>query len=200
MPDPNERHPLAPHQGTGVHPTPKGTLMAKSTQAPTSLDDLERRVEQGFDVADGGPDGYTPGKNANKYDLTELRGIQSFDDAVALVKEKMGAEAVAEGADVLGNGFTVLPTSQKGKLVDTRFVILWVDFNQGDQGPFVSFGVVTEDGRKFIVNDGSTGIYKQLDDWYGRSEYPGGLLVNGLRESRYIHPIHGAASTFYLNV
>lgn len=179
--------------------------MPKTTQ-PQGRDELEAAVSQGWDVQDSpdNPDGYKPGKNASKYDLTELRGVDSFDAAVALAKAKLGAESVVEAANVLGNGFTVLPTADKGKLIGVKFLMLWVDFNQGDQGPFCSFGIVTEDDRKLIVNDGSTGIYAQLDEWYGRSSYAGGLIVNGLRESRYTYTddngVEKGAVTFYLNV
>ncbi len=141
-------------------------------------------------------------RNSDVYDVTELRGIGSFEDALALVQDKLGDTINAEKE--LGTGFRVLNGPDKDRLLGVSFIILSMDFNEGDQGAFVSFLCVTENGGKFIVNDGSTGVYKQLDEYRLRGGKPGGLLVNGgLRKSEYDKEIDGRmtkAVTYYLNV
>lgn len=115
---------------------------------------------------------------------TDLRGIQSYDDAVAAVTAEYGG--VADIADFLGNGFTVLATSDKGKLVGVPLILLEWRFNSGDQGLFVSATAVTQDGARLIINDGSTGIYSQLRDLTDEDGRFGGLRVpKGLRASEY---------------
>lgn len=138
-------------------------------------------------------------RNSDAYDITELRGVTSFNDAKSLATEKFGE--LDNASDVMGSGFTVLNGSEKTRLIGVPFVILSMDFNAGDQGPFVSFLVVTKDNAKYVVNDGSSGIYAQLDEWFLRTSKAGGILVEGgLRKSDYEHPIYGPATTFYLNI
>lgn len=141
-------------------------------------------------------------RNSDVYDVTELRGISSFEEALALVQEKMGDTVNAEKE--LGTGFRVLNGPDKDRLLGVTFIILSMDFNNGDQGDFVSFLCVTEEGNKYIVNDGSTGIFKTLDEYRLRGGKPGALLVNGgLRKSEYEKEVEGKmtkAVTYYLNV
>jgi len=144
------------------------------------------------------------GKNSSRYSVTDLRQIRSFDEAVALVQETLGDEAIKDAAEEIGTGFTVLASDDKARLIGVPFVILSVDFNPGDQGPFASMMIVTQQGERLIINDGSTGIYAQLDEWAVRSEVPGGLLVQGLRRSDYTYAdengVNRPATTYYLNV
>jgi hypothetical protein len=141
-------------------------------------------------------------RNSDVYDATELRGISSFEDAQALVKERYGD--ILDVEKEMGTGFKVLNGPDKDRLVGTRFIILSMDFNEGDMGPFVSFLAVTEDNQKFVVNDGSTGLYKQLEEYALRGGKPGGLYVpGGLRRSDYETEVGGKmtkASTYYLNI
>jgi hypothetical protein len=61
-----------------------------------------------------------------------------------------------------GKGFIVLSTKEKERFTGVAFrIISWV-FRTGDKGPYVSAAIITEDGRKFILNDGGTGIRAQL--------------------------------------
>lgn len=138
-------------------------------------------------------------RNSDRYDITELRGVTSFADAKGLAEAKFGE--LDNAADAMGSGFSVLNGGDKARLIGVPFVILSMDFNSGDQGPFVSFLIVTKDNAKYVVNDGSSGIYAQLDEWFVRTAKAGGMLVEGgLRKSDYDHPIYGPATTFYLNV
>lgn len=137
-----------------------------------------------MDSADSPEESTVKGRNARLYDDAALRNIASFDDAMALTTTILGAEPV-DAADEIGNGFTVLPTDEKARLVGVPFIILSVDFAQGNNGPYASTMIVTKEGERLILNDGSTGIYAQLDEWCVKSSRVGGLMVAGLRRSEY---------------
>lgn len=152
------------------------------------------------------------GQNAQRFDNDALRAITSFDEALALTEQTLGHEVV-NASDEMGNGFTILPTTDKDKLVGVRFLIMSFDFHAGDNGTYVSCQIVTEDGRRLVLNDGSTGICDQLITWNQKTNRSGGLLVNGVRRSEYdrknehgdviVNPNTGRAErgvTFYLNV
>ena len=70
----------------------------------------------------------------------------------------------------------------------------------------MSATIVTKDGRKLIMNDGSTGIYQQLRSVTdnrianNRANPQGGLAVEkGLRVSVYDNPVgQGKSRTYYL--
>lgn len=138
---------------------------------------------------------------------TELRSVSSFEDAMRLAAEKYGS--VIDAADEIGSGFVML--DNKDKLVGEPFVILSYSFPEGDYrdadgniGHFAVMRVVTKHGDRFVVTDGSHGIYSQLDEFHVRSGRKGGILVNGgLRKSEYETEINGVmqpAVTYYLNV
>lgn len=160
------------------------------------------QTEEEMDAREAGTDMPEKTRNSDVYDVMDLRSISSFEDALALVQEKMGETVNAEKE--LGTGFRVLNGPDKDRLLGVTFIVLSMDFNEGDQGPFVSFLCVTEEGGKYVVNDGSTGIYKTLEEYHVRGGKPGGLLVNGgLRKSEYDKEIDGRmtkATTYYLNV
>lgn len=114
----------------------------------------------------------------------DLRGIQDYEDAQSLINDEYGG--TVDISDVLGNGFSVLPNSEKSKLVGKGFAIVGWSFNPGDFGPFVSAIIVTQDGGKFRINDGSTGVYQQLLDFSNEHKRFGGITVpHGLRVSQY---------------
>lgn len=129
-----------------------------------------------------------------------LQNITSFDDAMAVINDVFGGEVV-EADKELGTGFAVL--EEKDRLIKVPFVAIKIDRHEkGDHGPFVSLHIVTSDGRKYIINDGSTGIFAQVEELWSRKPQlrtmP--LLVRrGLRRSDYIHPEHGASTTYYLD-
>jgi len=140
----------------------------------------------------------------------ELRAIKTFSDAKRAATEVYGD--VQDAADVIGNGFTILRTDQKHELIGKPFVILTVTMNESDDvfdaegnpAMFVSALIVTERGDRLILNDGSSGIYKQLEEWKTMSNGRGGglLVKGGLRQSDYMVEVDGkqtAATTYYLN-
>lgn len=137
-----------------------------------------------------------------RMDEDSLANIASFADAMTAAQGTYG-DAV-DIADY-GSGFALL--KDKRTLVGVPFVILqWIDnSDKGDYaGGFVSLYVVTEDGRKLIVNDGSTGIRDQLLRIKNRSGRMGNILCRtGLSVSDYEYedPKDGQmrpASTYYL--
>jgi len=148
------------------------------------------------------------GRNSNLFATPDLRAITSMDEAIALVEQTLGSEIV-DAADEIGNGFTVLRKDQKHLLIDVPFLIMTIDFQDGDfvdeetgiTGSFLTLMLITEDGRKYILNDGGTGIFRQVEDWANTSGKAGGMLVrNGLRESKYeANDVRPAGVTYYLN-
>lgn len=111
-----------------------------------------------------------------------LRNISSFEEAQALAEELHGA--IQDYAETYGTGFELL--DDKSQLVGKPLVLLSWRINSGNFGGFVSAHAITESGDKYIVNDGSTGLYKQLAEITANSGRIGGLLVKkGLRESEY---------------
>lgn len=130
----------------------------------------------------------------------QLADIASFDDALSLVQDVFGGEIV-EADKTLGTGFAVL--EDKNRLLGAAFIAVKIDQHpNGDHGPFTSLHVVTQDGRKYIINDGGTGIHEQITELYERKPALVGLPLlvrQGLRRSDYVHPEHGPSVTFYLN-
>lgn len=132
----------------------------------------------------------------------QLSEITSFEDALKLAREQYGEAAVVAAADVLGDGFKLL--DNKDQLIEVPFLALAWDFHQGDHGEFVSVKVVTRDGLKFVMNDGSTGIRDQLMQYSAEKNQYGGLFcMKGLRRSDYMHTDEdgkeSAAKTYYID-
>lgn len=136
-----------------------------------------------------------------------LLQVGSFADAMALAKAEFGE--LSEASDTLGNGFTILNDKAKDILIGQELILLSWNFNVGDMGPFVSIMCAAKmpggGVMKAIVNDGSTGIYSQLDTLYRRNGKLGGLHVpRGLRRSDYTYHDENTgedrpASTYYLD-
>lgn len=119
------------------------------------------------------------------FDDDTLRSISSFEDAVNLLAQEMGGE-LHYADEVLGDGFGDV-IDNKDDLIGKPLVFLSWKFNlNGEFGEFVIARVVTADGQKMILTDGSTGIKKQLMDHTYQHNTHGGLIVRkGLRKSDY---------------
>lgn len=119
----------------------------------------------------------------------QLRELGSFADALRLAEEQYGTVEAASAA--IGDGFALLTTEQKQQLVGVPCIFLSWSFSpseQGERGEFVTVRVVTEDGRKLVLNDGSSGVYSQLREYTDESGRDGGLIVKrGLRKSDYTY-------------
>jgi hypothetical protein len=119
---------------------------------------------------------------AEKFSDANLREVQTFEQAFALAEEAWGE--VIDISKELGNGFMLV--TDKSVLIDVPFVILSFAFNEGTWGTFTSVAVVTKDNRKFIFNDGSTGVCEQLVELAREHKRFGGYLVQGgLSQSTY---------------
>lgn len=109
--------------------------------------------------------------------------------AVAQYFETLGVNVADNDAD----GIKVVDIlDDKDRLIGVPFIMLGWDFNKGSFGDFVSIEAMLSDGSRIIINDGSTGIAKQvreLTEHRQASGHPspfGGRMVrNGLRKSDY---------------
>lgn len=121
---------------------------------------------------------------AADFDDALLRGIGGFEDAVKLAADVWGG--ITPAGEHIGNGFSVVPKDQKGRLVGVGFVILAMKFHEGDFGEYVSMLIVTSNNDRLILNDGSTGIFYQARDLVDVTGKSGGFSVSdGLRISEY---------------
>ena len=91
------------------------------------------------------------------FDDETLSGIKSFADAWDMAQSLGGTQSISD----FGTGFVVVES--KDQLIGVPLMILEWRFNPGEFGMFASATAVTEDGRKVIINDGSTGIRAQLE-------------------------------------
>lgn len=140
-----------------------------------------------------------PGKNVT---TDELASLTSFDDALKLVAAKVGEQNVGVASQEIGDGFKLL--ENKDQLIGVPFIAVTWDFHQGTHGEFVSVKLVTKDGGKFIVNDGSTGIRDQIIAYTAKKKTQGGLFCEkGLRRSNYTYKDEQdkevQATTYYLD-
>jgi len=136
----------------------------------------------------------------------QYQSIASFQDALRLAEEAYGE---LSRSDEFGDGFTKL--DDKDKLVNVPFLILdstialSKEFTRnGEPGAYVAFRVVTEDAKKYIVVDGSTGICAQIQEWRTKSNRRGGFVaMHGLRKSEYTYTDDkgdtSPAVTYYLD-
>lgn len=132
----------------------------------------------------------------------QLADLASFEDALKLARELYGDAAVVAASEVIGDGFKLL--DNKDQLIEVPFLAIAWDFHQGTHGEFVSVKVMTKDGQKFVLNDGSTGIRDQLMSYSANSGNYGGLFcMKGLRRSDYTYTDEkgneSGASTYYLD-
>lgn len=145
--------------------------------------------------------------NPKGYGDDALAEMKSFEDVLATLPADF-AEFGTDFSDY-GTGFEVL--DRKDPLVGVPFGIVEWRFNQGDKGEFVSAAIITEDGRKLVINDGSTGVRDQLHEVtnkraaHGVPEEARQRILKcrkGLRVSRYEYTDDkgntSQAQTFYL--
>lgn len=145
-------------------------------------------------------------QNIPNFDSADLANIETLDDLGALF-ERAGVE-VSFAHSVLGDGFAILGKDDKMSLIGKGLALIEWRFNKGDMGEFVSVRAVDISQtpfRKVILNDGSTGIYRQLRDFTDKTGIQSGLMVkNGLRVSEYTYEdpntgVERPAKTFYLD-
>lgn len=142
------------------------------------------------------------GEVTHSVNSAQLRSITSFDDALAIMRETYGESAVALASDVLGDGFAL--TENKDQLCGVGLAFISWSESLGDFGPFVAARVITEQGGKFVITDGSTGIYAQLAAFAQETGRSGGLVAKrGLRRSDYTYSDEKGqerpAKTYYID-
>lgn len=142
----------------------------------------------------------------------DMRNIASFDDAMALMLE--AGITVDDAAEAIGDGFVLLKNDDKNHLVGVPLLFMTWSFSQGDFGQFVAARVVAKLSNgsvgKYVVTDGSAGIYKDLAEYTNRSGKLGGLwTMGGLSRSDYEVDIpdpktgdivRSPATTYYIDV
>jgi len=142
-----------------------------------------------------------------KFDEDELRALDNWEAAIALTQEQTGT--IASAAEEMGDGFRLLDTKEKRLLIGVPCIFMEWRFSMGDMGEFVSARIAARHGHdslgKYIINDGSTGIYSQLLAYTEKHNVYGGLVSErGLRVSNYEweDPNTGEkkpATTFYID-
>lgn len=117
--------------------------------------------------------------------ITEI----TWDNAQAYFAEE--EIEVSVGLEV-SDGFERYTDEDKPKLIGTAFLILDWRRIPGDMGMFATIRLLTEDGKRVRISDGSTGVYQQLVQIEIEREKKGhkaptqGVLVRkGLRASDY---------------
>ena len=148
------------------------------------------------------------------FDDLALARIKTFDDVFsAFQNANVQPEQIAD----YGTGFTVL--DDKDRLIGVPFVAVQWRFNyskeyadgNGEPLEFVTVTLMTKHSEKFLINDGGSGIYRQLkrvtalrmDDGHPTPQ-AGMFCADGLTVSRYPYtdPVTGkksTAETFYLS-
>jgi hypothetical protein len=123
----------------------------------------------------------------------ELRSITSAQDALAMLKARFGEEAVIRADTDMGNGFRIADDDVKDSLCGMPLVFISWDFtlgkyldSEGKLRDFCTAFVVADDGGKWILNDGSTGLCKQLSEETERTGRQNFLVApNGLNRTDY---------------
>lgn len=136
-----------------------------------------------------------------RYNRNQLKELSSFDDALRLAQEVYGD--IVQASAELGDGFEIVGKDEKSQFIKVPMILLSWGFGKGDHGEFVSIRAVTKDGRRVVINDGSTGIYAQLREYTDLNNRDGGMFVaRGFRKSDYEYDDNGTpkpATTFYLD-
>lgn len=129
---------------------------------------------------------------ASHFTREQLTHIESFDDAARLAAQEFGDIVSAHESTALGDGFRVASEDDKMRLIGVPLLLLEWSLRESEygEGVYVSIKAIQRDesGRaiKWILNDGSTGIARDLQNFTLKTGRSGGLGVRkGLRVSEY---------------
>jgi hypothetical protein len=166
---------------------------AKNTRANAQRAGKELAKERRESPLEGFRDVASKAKGANQ--LAEI----GFGD----ILKQLEAKGEVMSSSEMGNGWAILSGKEKARLCGVSLLVLAYNFNDGDNGEFVSAQVVTNSER-LIVNDGSTGIYQQLKDLSEAGETRAIYCKRGLKRSDYTFTDpktkeEKEATTFYLD-
>jgi len=143
--------------------------------------------------------------------LFEMRGVAATDKVAAEELRTMSLEqlsaifGITEASEAIGTDQYGPILEDKHKLVGVPMAIVRWDFYPGDFGEFVSAWVLTGSEDRYIVNDGSSGIYRQLRDLTNKDGQNAMLVCkHGLRVSKYDKELPNGqtikdAETFYID-
>lgn len=121
----------------------------------------------------------------------EVQGIGNF---VPTSWEDLVSHNDGEIIEFEGSPWILL--KDKSKLVDVPFMIADVRHYEGNYGSAVAIMLLTEnplpgfegDAPRYVINDGSTGLYDQVTQMVARSHKKSGILCpRGLRASNYTY-------------
>lgn len=147
----------------------------------------------------------------NVFTDDEALGIKSWDDINLLLAEREYETVLVD--EVLGDGFQIMSTDDKMRLVGVPMHILDWKFYEGKLGGFVSARVIVKVGnaptdiQKFRIADGSTGVYQDLQTLTAKLGRTHSVSVRrGFRVSEYEKEVEQNgktivvdAKTFYLD-
>lgn len=149
-----------------------------------SVDDVAERANQIREMSEAHE--MMESDVARAKELAVLDGALSNDELANIdLQSARALLATAGSADELGTGFRTV--KDKRQLIGLPFIIVNYRFFEGDKGRFTAAFLVTDDGRKIMITDGSTGIRDQLERW---TSINGGRMramaaQKGLRVSSY---------------
>lgn len=126
-----------------------------------------------------------------------LRELETTDDVLRFLQSQN--IEVIDAVKELGTGW-VVPTDDdvvKRDLCGKELIVAWWTIQPGDyfrtlpdgtqeRANFVTMFVITPDNQRYILNDGSTGLARQLEDFTKRTGRNAGLgCKQGFRVSEY---------------
>lgn len=94
-------------------------------------------------------------------DLATLKDLKNWEDVRAYFADQ--GITVSAGEEV-SDGYERVAESDKRKFVGTPFIIIDFVPLEGDQGPYATIRLMTAEGGRYRMADGSAGIYTQLMD------------------------------------
>lgn len=123
----------------------------------------------------------------------ELKSANSSSEIAAADLKELSLDQLVEllGASEVTD---IIPTDQYGPIADQAllvgkpFMLVHWEFHEGDFGEFVSMWIMDLEGHRYIVNDGSTGIYQQLRETTDKKGVNSMVVCrHGLKESSYMY-------------
>jgi hypothetical protein len=121
------------------------------------------------------------------------------------IVRSLPAQDITEAAG-LGDGWEIVKTEDKAKLVGVPFLLIdWQINEEGRNGRFSTIRIITADDRHLIVNDGSmkSGIGAQVQALKNTGEIRAILCRKGLKRSDFEWTDENGAkkpaTTFYLD-
>src|SRR3954451_23207307 len=162
----------------GNGPLPRSThssRVANGTATPNPVPAPRKAFPMAFKQHDETQDDNVPVVPVPQISVEQLKGIETIDDALELLRTTYGEAAVETAAGALGDGFAL--TKNKEQFLEVPLVFVHWTISDGDYpvlgddgkptgevGRFVAARVVSKSGKHVIV-DGGTGIAKQLIDY-----------------------------------